>query len=476
LTGTRLIRLVAASISDIFVVGLSWRTAPVAVRETLAFREDELTAELHWMVQHLPICEVMMISTCNRVEIYGVTQHGHQAATVAAQLANQLIARRQAPADAAAALYQHAGQAAAEHVFRVAAALDSLVLGEAQILGQLKQSFQIASRAGTIGPLISRCLERAFGTAKRIRTQTAIARGAANVSTVAVGLARHVFGELSGKSVLVVGAGKMSRLAAKHLVTAGASQIVVTNRSMDKAEALAAAIGGIARPWEDLKNLLVDADVVISSTGARAPVLTHELFKLVTKQRRWRPLMIVDIAVPRDAEARIADFDGVYLFDIDDLQKVVDSNLSERAKASEAAMRIVNSETAAFEQWLGGQQVVPTIRALREHVTGVVQIETTKILEQLAKREHSPQERADALGRLAQLIANKLLHAPTTALKQASTELGKQRAECIASVFGLQVAASSIATDDEPVLIDESQDDDIESTSAPRGRKEASGT
>jgi glutamyl-tRNA reductase len=192
---------------------------------------------------------------------------------------------------------------------------------------------------------------------------------------------------------------------------------------------------------------LVEADVVISSTGAREPILTHKLFKQITKQRKWRPLMIIDIAVPRDAEPKIGDFDGVYLFDIDDLQKVVQSNLSERAKASEDAVRIVQAETAAFEQWLAGQHVVPTIRALREHVTNITQAETAKLIEQLDKREHSPAERAEAIARLGQLIANKLLHGPTTALKQATGEVARQRAESISAVFGLVTADDATPTE-----------------------------
>jgi glutamyl-tRNA reductase len=426
-----------ATIGEIFAVGLSWRTAPVAVRETLAFRDEELAPTLVGIVAQLPIAEAMLISTCNRVEVYGVAAAGQTGAHAAEALRQHLTALRQAPAEAAQAMYAHAGPAAMQHIFRVASALDSLVVGEAQILGQLKAAYAVAIEQGTAGPLLTRCIERAFAAAKRVRTETAIARGAANVSSVAVELASRVFGDLTGKSVLVVGAGKMSRLAAKHLFTAGAQRVVVTNRSMNKAQALAADIGGIARPWDDLSALLVEADVVISSTGAREPILTHKLFKQITKQRRWRPLMVIDIAVPRDAEPKIADYEGVYLFDIDDLQKVVDNNLSERAKASDDAVRIVHAETAAFEQWLSGQHVVPTIRALRQHVTSIAQIETAKLIEQLDKREHSSAERAEAISRLGQLIANKLLHGPTTALKQASGDVARQRAESISAVFGL---------------------------------------
>lgn len=422
---------------ELISVGLSWRTAPVAVRETLAFREEELPSVLQALRGATPLAEALLVSTCNRVEVYGVSEPGADAAATATAVRDYLLRDRGGHAEAAAAMYLHAGPDATQHIFRVAAALDSLVLGEAQILGQIKAAYQTALQAGTAGPLLSRCLERAFAGAKRVRTETAIARGAANVSSVAVELASRVFGDMAGREVLVVGAGKMSRLAAKHLVTAGATRLVVTNRSLAKAEALAAEIGGVARPWENLPQLLVDADVVISSTGAREPILTHKLFGKVAKQRRWRSMVVIDIAVPRDAEPRIADYDGVYLFDIDDLQKVVDANLSERAKASEAALHIVADEAEAFLRWLNGKHVVPTIRALRTHVTAIAESEAARVIDALARRDHTADERAALIARLGQTIANKVLHAPTAALKASPGALAQQRADALIALFGL---------------------------------------
>jgi len=422
--------------SELFVVGISWRTAPVAVREKLAFRDEELTGTLRAMTSTLPVAEALLVSTCNRVEVYGVGQPGADpTGPVRAFLASQ---RGLAPADVADVLYDHRGSAAVRHVFSVASALDSLVLGEAQILGQLKAAYGVASGAGTSGPLLGRCLERAFGVAKRVRTETAIARGAANVSTVAVDLAKRVFGDLAGKSVLVVGAGKMSSLAARHLYASGAQRIVVTNRSPDKAEALAAEIDGVARPWAELERLLVEADVVISSTGAREPILTRPLFKRVTKARRWRQLVVIDIAVPRDAEPAIGEFDGVYVFDIDDLEKVVAANLAERAKAAEHAARIVEHEAGQFEHWMRTQGVVPTIRALRERFARVAEAELQKTLDQLTRREHSVAQQREAVQRLVQLVVNKLLHQPTTALREASPDEAGLRAEVLCQLFDLE--------------------------------------
>ncbi|MEP6865209.1 MAG: glutamyl-tRNA reductase, partial [Deltaproteobacteria bacterium] len=314
--------------SELFVVGLSWRTAKVAVREKLAFREDEVADTLLALTRELPVTEALLISTCNRVEVYGVAK---PETNIASSVRTWLAQRRSAKlAELDSALYERRGPAAIRHVFAVASSLDSLVVGEAQILGQLKDAYAISGTAGTTGPVLSRAIERAFGVAKRVRTETTIARGAANVSSVAVELAGRVFGDLSGKSVLVVGAGKMSSLAARHLYTNGAQRIIVTNRSPEKAEALADEIEGTAAPWADLERLLAGADVVISSTGAREPVLTRAMFKRIAKARKYKPMMIIDIAVPRDAEPQIQDIDGVYLFDIDDLDKVVAANLAER--------------------------------------------------------------------------------------------------------------------------------------------------
>jgi glutamyl-tRNA reductase len=422
--------------SELFVVGISWRTAPVAVREKLAFREDELTATLTAITRQLPVAEALLISTCNRVEVYGVAKPGGDAPTaVRAFLAEQ---RGVKPKDVADHLYEHRGSAAARHVFRVASALDSLVVGEAQILGQLKEAYAVAGTAGTRGAVLSRCLDFAFRVAKRVRSETAIARGAANVSSVAVQLASKVFGDLAGKNVLVVGAGKMSSLAAKHLYASGAQRIVVTNRSPEKADALAAEVDGIAKPWDDLEGLLVDADVVISSTGAREPILTKSLFKKVMKARRWRNIMVIDIAVPRDAEPAILDLDGVYLFNIDDLDKVVRENLAERTKAADHASKIVDHEAGQFEHWLRTQGVVPTIRALRERFAQVADAEVQKALDQLARKDMTREQQRDLLQRLVQLVVNKLLHQPTTVLRAADPAEAAALAAAVCELFDLQ--------------------------------------
>jgi glutamyl-tRNA reductase len=443
--------------SELFVVGISWRTAKVDVREKLAFRDDEIAGALEGMSRELPVREALLISTCNRVAVYGVASPSDDApAAVCAFLARQ---RGIKLAEVAGALYAHTGPAAIRHVFQVASALDSLVVGEAQILGQLKAAYATAGGVGTAGAVLSRCLERAFGVAKRVRTETAIARGAANVSSVAVELAARVFGELAGKSVLVVGAGKMSSLAARHLYASGAQRIVVTNRSAAKAEALAAEIDATARPWSDLEGLLVDSDVVISSTGAREPILTRGLFKRVAKARRWRPMMVIDIAVPRDAESAIGELDGVYLFDIDDLDKVVQTNLAERARAAEQAAKIVEHEAGKFEHWLRTQGVVPTIRALRERFAQVADGEVQKALDQLARKDHTREQQQELVQRVVQLVVNKLLHTPTTALRGAEPAEATLRAAVVCELFGLTPGPASSEGDGEREAETDSGDD-----------------
>ncbi len=424
--------------SELFVVGISWRTAEVAVREKLAFREDELPAVLSAVTGALPVAEAVLLSTCNRVELYGVSKPGADAASaVRAFIADDRKARS---TEVMNAIYDHRGPAAIRHVFRVASSLDSLVVGEAQILGQLKSAYALAGGAGTSGPVLARALERAFRVAKRVRTETTIARGSANVASVAVELANNVFGKLEGKHELVVGAGKMSSLAARPLNTTGAATIVVTNRSPDKAAALADEIDGAAAPWSELETLLAKADVVISSTGAREPILTRALFKRVMKARRWKPIVVIDIAVPRDAETEIEKIDGVFRYDIDDLEKVVRGTLADRAKAAEQAGAIVEHEAVQFEQWQRTRGVVPTINALRGHFNAIAEAELQKAIDQLERRDHTPAQSREAMQRTIRLVINKLLHQPTTALRGSAADEGSLRASVLADLFGLELA------------------------------------
>jgi glutamyl-tRNA reductase len=425
---------------ELFVVGISWRTAPVSVREKLAFRDEEISSALDEIVASPNVEEALVLSTCNRVEIYGAVSRTGTSAAVAEARAFLARSRRVSGEEIADQMYEYAGGDAIRHAFRVASALDSMVVGESQILGQLKQAYGAALRANAAGAVLGRCMERAFAVAKRVRNETGISRGAANVSSVAVELARRVFGDLGGKLVLVIGAGKMSALAARHLRAAGASGIQVTNRSIERARELAEEVDGHARAWEELPDLLAGADVVITSTGAREPILTRKLMKAALRARRYRPQVIVDIAVPRDADPEVARLDGAYLFDIDDLERVVAENLKERQKEAEAAEEIIASEVSQFLAWMRSQQVVPTIRSLRQHFQAIAEAEAEKTIRALGS-DHTPEQREQAIRRLAQLIINKLLHTPMAALKAGGHPDVDKMVEVTHRLFDLEVSA-----------------------------------
>src|SRR5262249_3811836 len=286
--------------------------------------------------------EALLISTCNRVEVYAAARAPESGL---AELRSFLGSARSVDGEALArSLYEHAGEAAVRHVFRVACALDSMVIGEPQTLGQVKEAYGAAVRVGTARSWLCRCLERAFTVAKRVRSETRIAEGAASVSSVAVDLAQSIFGELGGRIVLLVGAGKMGGLAARRLRAAGAAEVLVVNRTHERALELAREVDGKARPWDDLEGLLAVVDVAITSTGASEPILSAARMAQVVKRRKHRPLFLIDIAVPRDVDAQAAKLEGVFLYDVDDLERVVADNLAARRKEAEAADRIGSEE------------------------------------------------------------------------------------------------------------------------------------
>ncbi len=435
---------------ELFVVGLSWRTASVAVRERLAFRDEEVPRALGDLLGSPDIDEAVILSTCNRVEIYGSTSPGAPGsrAVAAAAEARSFLARSRGVAAEGLAdhLYERVDAEAIHHLFCVAAALDSMVVGESQILGQLKDAYGAAMRAQATGAILGRSMEKAFQVAKRVRSETGISRGAANVSSVAVELARRVFGDLMGKTVLVIGAGKMSALAARHLRVAGATSLLVTNRSPERAEELAAEVEGSARPWDDLPHLLAESDVVLSSTGATSPILLPRLVKGAMKARRWRPLVVVDIAVPRDADPAIAKLDGVYLFDIDDLERVVAENLKERQKEADSALVIVEHEVLELRRWMRAQRVVPTIRSLREHFHQIALGEAERCIGGLGTAPQ-PAEVQKAIRRMSELIANKLLHTPLSALKSSEHGDLETMVEVTHRLFALGDEAAPAAPD-----------------------------
>lgn len=414
--------------TELVVAGLSHRTAPVSIRERVAVRENEVSEFLGKLAAYADMPEAVLVSTCNRVELIATSREPH----VLSDRLTHLFKQRNPPEGLERCMYRHVGADAAKHLFRVASGLDSMVLGEPQILGQVKSAFSLANDLGTVGSLLRRCFDRSFKVAKRIRTETDVAAGNVSVSSIACELAEKIFGSLHGRRVLLVGAGKMSEVAARSLGARGAS-IYVINRNPARAESLAKACDGVARPLEALATELAEADVVISSTAKAGFVITHELMQAVCKLRRWKPLFIIDIAVPRDVDPRVDSLRNVFVYDMDDLGKVSRENLAARERALCDAERILECELSEFERWRRSQQLTPTIVALREQVRATLRRELDKTLPKL--QTLSAQDRT-ALERMCETMTNQLLHAPLTALKQ-SNDL--EVVELVQQLFKLEV-------------------------------------
>jgi len=395
----------------IVVVGLSHRTAPLEVREALAFPREALPQALERLRAEVGLAEAMVLSTCNRVEVYG-----RAAAPLAPAVASFLADYHRRPAaELDPFLYRLEGEEAVRHAFRVAASLDSMVLGEPQILGQVKEAYQIAEKAGSLGAVLNALRNRSISAAKRARTETGIGENAVSISYVAVELARKIFGELKDRSVLLVGAGKMSELAARHLVRGGAQATVLGGRTFQRAEQLAAALGGKAAPFESLRAELARADIVISGTGAPGIVVQREDVQAACSGRRQRPLFLIDIAVPRDIDPRAADLPGVFLYDLDDLRSVAEANLRERRKEAAAAETLVEGEVLEFLEWRRSLEVVPLLVELRQRADEIRRAEVEKARKRLGPL--TP-EQEQALEAVTTAIVNKLLHPPTVHLKE----------------------------------------------------------
>jgi glutamyl-tRNA reductase len=417
----------------LFVAGLSHRNAPVDLREQLAVEEDKLRELLHDLQSSDVLREVVVLSTCNRVEVYGVAEAPGEARALAFR---HLCRHRGIDlAMVESMLYTYLDAEAVRHAFRVSSSLDSMMIGEPQILGQVKDAFALAQACEAVGPHLHPLFSQAFSVAKRVRTETEIARHAVSVSFAAVELAKKIFDGLGGRAVLLVGAGKMSELAAKHLVEQGAFPIYVANRTWARAQELARALSGTAMPWDELPTALGAVDIVVTSTGAAEPVITRGMVTRVMYGRRGRPLFFIDIAVPRDVEAGVDALDDVYRYDIDDLKQVVDANLRERAREAQRAEGLVEREVAKYLARQGDVEVIPTIVSLRARLEEIRQGEVRKTLARLP--EASPETRA-AIDALSTAMVNKILHAPITKLRESS-RAGASRSwlELVHELFGL---------------------------------------
>jgi glutamyl-tRNA reductase len=414
----------------IVVVGLNHETAPVAVREALAFPKDRLAEALAHVREETGLEEAMILSTCNRVEVYGRAPEPSLDAVAA------FVARFHGKTadEIAPHLYRLEGDPAIRHAFRVAASLDSMVMGEPQILGQVKEAYEAAEKAGCLGSVMNALRNRAVAAAKRARTETAIGRNAVSVSHVAVELARKIFGSLRERRVLLVGAGKMSELAARQMVQDGALASVLGGRTFERAEQLAAALGGRAAPFESLRDELARADIVISGTGAPGVVIHRADVEAAQAARRSRPLFVIDIAVPRDVAEDAGKVPGVFLYDLDDVKKVAEANLRERKKEAAAAEAILEEEVREFLEWRRSLEVVPLLVELRRRADEIRRAEVDKARKRLGPL--TP-EQESALEAATSAIVNKLLHAPTVELKQMAGDGRPEHVSLVRRLFGL---------------------------------------
>jgi len=390
----------------LLIAGVNHRTAPVAVRERLAYGDGEIAAALARLKQRAPaLAESALISTCNRVEIIAVAADPAHAIDEAIGF---LATDREIDARLfAGALYRFEGPDAARHLFRVGASLESMVVGEPQILGQLKLAYSHAAEAGTAGLVLHRAFHRAFSVAKRVRKATLIGRGAVSIASAAVRLAGQIFDTLGDKTVMLMGAGQMAELTARQLHALGAETLLVTSRTFDHAVALARMLGGTAVPFENHRPYLKIADIVIGSLAAARPVLEADDFESVLRERRYRPMFLIDMGVPRNFDERLNAMENVYLYDIDDLGAVVTESLGERAREADKAETIVADALASFMRWMDGLDLVPAIKDIRVSIEQLRDSELGRHRAWLARMEPAERARIEALTRT---LVNKLLH------------------------------------------------------------------
>ena len=430
---------------NFIVIGVNHQTAPVEVREQFAIPEARLPEAARSLASYPGVEEGMVVSTCNRVELVARTVNG------TADL-HGFVRDFYGfdPGPYREYLYEHRERDAVRHVFRVASSLDSMVVGEPQILGQVKEAYATARAVGAVSSHLDALLTRAFAVAKRVRTETAIATSAVSVASVAVDLAKKIFGNLQGKTVYLVGAGKMCELSARHLLAHGAKQILVANRTYERAVALAKKFNGQAVPFEQLYETVSNADIVISSTGAPHAIFRKEHGEKFLSRRKNRPMFFIDIAVPRDIDAEMNKLDGIFVYDIDDLQQVVATHIADRRAEADRAEAIVQLEVDKFESRLQTLDVVPTIVSLQEHLETVRQAEIDRVRGRLGALSPDQEMAVEALTRG---IINKIMHTPITTLKTVARESPEATTviDLVRKLFGLRDAKAAAANDAAPV-------------------------
>ena len=424
---------------DIILVGLSHNTAPVEIRERLSFSGEQLTAGILRLRAYEEVLECVILSTCNRVEVYTTVEKPELGV---ARIKDFLhIYQPDIPLERITQhLYTHKNEGVVRHLFRVAASLDSMIIGEAQILGQVKDAFDCALLNKTTGVVLNKLFKKSIFTAKRVRTETRIGESAVSISFAAVELAKKIFSNLRSKTGMLIGAGEMGELAAQNLVNSGIKEIVVSNRNYDRALDLARSYNGRVARFEDFLQEMVNVDVVICSTGAPNYVIRFEDVQDIIHRRKNRPLFFIDISVPRNIDPEINKIGNVFLYDIDDLQAVVETNLKARKEEAEKGEKIVAEEVGKFTQWFKSLEVVPTIIALKDKVEEIRRKELERTMGRL--RSLSPEE-VQIIDGLTNTIINKILHNPLVALKlEAHSTNGLLYAEAVRKLFALEIKVS----------------------------------
>lgn len=398
---------------DIVLAGLNHTTAPVELRERLAFSAEESARAVEYLHGQPGMKEVLLFSTCNRVEVLMTAENGEDAV----RLAKEHISRvKNTPIpDFENNLYIHQGSEAVRHIFRVASSLDSMVIGEPQILGQIKEAFRTTVQKKASGAILNRMFHRAFNVAKRVRTETGIGDSAVSISYAAIELAKKIFGDLEHRQVLLVGAGEMAELAVEHLIRNKVGDIFVANRTFERGVELAERFSGKALRFEEIESALESVDIIISSTGSPVAVITRDMVKGVIRHRRNRSLFFIDIAVPRDIDPDINKLNNCYVYDIDDLKGVIDGNLSTRNKEAVKAERIIDEAVIRFDKWLDGLDIVPTIVDLRDKMKVLGTLELEKTMKSSLK--HLSGQDKVAVTRMVEALLNKILHDPIQYLK-----------------------------------------------------------
>jgi glutamyl-tRNA reductase len=407
------------------ILGLNHKTAPVALREKVAFSEDRLVAALRALRQERGVAEVVILSTCNRTEVYWA------GSASGAELSQWLERHHDEDLDLAASVYVHQEKNAVEHAFNVASGLDSMVLGEAQILGQLKHAYRIAQETGSTGPHLNKLFQAAFSAAKRVRSETQIGANAVSLASATVSLARRMYSDFGTRTALMIGAGEMIALTARHFAAAGVKRIVIANRTLVNGQTLAAEISGYAVDLSHLDKELTEADIVVSCTASPVPLITKGAATAAVRARRHRPIFMVDLAVPRDIDPAVADLEDVYLFSIDDLQQLVDENRQQREVAAGDAKVVISEEVARFLQEARAKEAGPAIRALRQQADAIRQ----QTLEQAQRMVSAGKSTDEAMEFLANTLTNRLLHAPTQALRQAAESAETVVAEALTRII-----------------------------------------